>query len=89
MSFGGRLTLLKSVMSSLPVYALSFFKAPLGGFGMRRMKEFNMALSGKWCWRCLVDRERLWFKVLSSRYGVEKGRLREREMMYWLDRGRF
>lgn len=61
----------------------------LGGFGMRRMKEFNMALLGKWCWRCLVDRERLWFKVLSSRYGVEKGRLREREMMYWLDRGRF
>lgn len=29
-SFGGRLILLKSVMSSLPVYFLSFFKAPTG-----------------------------------------------------------
>jgi hypothetical protein len=30
LSFGGRLVLLKSVMTSLPVYALSFFKPPSG-----------------------------------------------------------
>ena len=88
LSLGGRLVLLKSVLSSLPVYALSFFKAPsgivssiesilnnffgggsadhrkitwvdwksvcksqeVGGLGVKRIKEFNLALLGKWCW---------------------------------------
>jgi len=111
LSYGGRLILLKSVLSSLPVYALSFFRAPasiistiesilinffwggredhrkiawvdwnsicmskgVGGLGVRRLQEFNIALLGKWCWRCLVDREGLWLKVLTSRYGVSGG----------------
>ncbi|CAJ2674496.1 unnamed protein product [Trifolium pratense] len=60
LSYGGRLVLLKSVLTSLPVYSLSFFKAP----------------SGKWCWRMLVDKEGLWFRVLAGRYGVERGRER-------------
>ncbi|CAJ2652040.1 unnamed protein product [Trifolium pratense] len=70
LSFGGRLVLIKSVLTSLPVYAFSFFKAP----------------SGKWCWRMLVDREGLWFRVLAARYGVERGRLRDggrRGSMWW------
>ena len=124
LSFGGRLILLKSVLSSLPVYALSFFRAPAGiissiksilinffwggsednmkiawvdwesiclrkevdGLGVRRLKEFNIALLGKWCWRCLVDRDGLWFKVLSSRYGEEGGCIRDggrRGSVWW------
>jgi hypothetical protein len=116
LSFGGRLLLLKSVLTSLSVYALSFFKAPAGtissidsllinfflgggsedsrktswinwksvclrkeygGLGVRQLEEFNTALLGKWCWRMLVDRGGLWYRVLAARYGVEQGQLRE------------
>lgn len=48
-----------------------------GGLRVRRLKEFNIVLLSKWCWRRLVDRDGLWFKVLSSRYGEERGRLKE------------
>ncbi|GAU10201.1 hypothetical protein TSUD_420190, partial [Trifolium subterraneum] len=41
------------------------------------VREFNLALLGKWCWRMLVDREGLWFRVLAARYGVERGRIRD------------
>ncbi|MCI40586.1 hypothetical protein A2U01_0061819, partial [Trifolium medium] len=47
------------------------------GLGVRQLREFNLALLGKWCWRMLVDREGLWFRVLAARYGVESGRLRD------------
>jgi len=114
LSLGGRLFLLKFVVSSLLVYALSFFKAPtsissieylfncfffwgsedhrkiswvdwnsvcqskeVGGLGVRRIREFNYALLGKWCWRLLVDKNSLWFRVLLARYGVEGGQLLE------------
>jgi len=36
---------------------------------------FNSALLGKWCWRMLVDRGGLWYRVLVARYGETAGRL--------------
>jgi len=46
-----------------------------GGLGVRRMREFNIALLGKWCWRLLVDKGSLWYRVLVACYGEEDGRL--------------
>ncbi|GAU31357.1 hypothetical protein TSUD_19020 [Trifolium subterraneum] len=58
-----------------------------GGLGVRQLKERNVALLGKWCWRLLVDRERLWYRVLAARYGVERGRMRDggrRGSSWWM-----
>ena len=46
-----------------------------GGLGVRQLKEFNIALLGKWCWRMLVDIGGLWSRVLVARYGEIGGRL--------------
>jgi len=113
LSMGGRLILLKSVLSSIPVYFLSFFKAPSGiistldslfinflwggsedvrklswikwdtvclkrengGLGVKRLREFNISLLGKWVWRVLEDRESLWNVVLRAKYGEVGGRV--------------
>ena len=42
---------------------------------MRKLKDFNYALLGKWCWRMLVDRGGFWYRVLVARYGESDGRL--------------
>jgi hypothetical protein len=102
---GGRLVLLKSVLSSIPSYFLCFFKAPTGiisliesifkaflwggseesrklncikwdkvclakehgGLEVRRVKEFNISLLGKWCWLVMQEPESLWFKGMEKR----------------------
>ena len=48
-----------------------------GGLGVRRLREFNVSLLGKWCWQMLVNKEGLWYRVLQARYGEEGGRLKE------------
>jgi len=47
-----------------------------GGLGVKRLKEVNYALLGNWCWKSMVDRKGLWFKMLSSRTVLRGGRLR-------------
>jgi hypothetical protein len=42
-----------------------------GGLRVKRLKEFNISLLGKWVWRLLEDRESLWNVVLRAKYGEE------------------
>jgi len=44
-----------------------------GGLGVKRMGAFNLSLLDKWCWRMMVDKEGLWYRVLKARYGEEGG----------------
>ena len=46
-----------------------------GGLRVRKLREFNVDLLGKWCWRLLTDKGGLWYRVLVARYGEEAGRL--------------
>ncbi|PNY05954.1 receptor-like kinase [Trifolium pratense] len=48
-----------------------------GELWVRQLREFNLALLGKWCWRLLTDGEGLWFRVLAARYRVEGGKVGE------------
>ena len=41
------------------------------------MREFNLSLLGKWCWRLLGEKEELWYRVLKARYGEVGGRIKE------------
>ena len=41
------------------------------------MGAFNLSLLEKWCWRMLMKKERLWYRVLKARHGEMGGRLSE------------
>ncbi|CAJ2641817.1 unnamed protein product [Trifolium pratense] len=54
LSFGGRLVLLRSVLTSLPVYALSFFKAPSARYGVERGRLRDGGRRGSLWWKEIV-----------------------------------
>jgi len=49
--------------------------------GVRQLREFNLSLLGKWCWRMLVYRGGFWYRVLATRYGEEAWRLGARVVL--------
>ena len=107
-SKSGKITLIRSTLSSLPIYHLSLFRMPQkicssleriqrqflwgegealrrslislngpqfaqrrkkGGLGLRKFSRLNKALLRKWSWRFANERNALWRKVVSSKYG--------------------
>ncbi|RVW97689.1 Transposon TX1 uncharacterized 149 kDa protein [Vitis vinifera] len=85
-SKGGRITLIKSTMASIPIYQMGNMerKAHLvkweivcgdkgrGGLGLRRLGLMNKALLGKWIWRYACEKENLWKQVIWAKYGQEE-----------------
>ncbi|RVW43589.1 LINE-1 reverse transcriptase-like [Vitis vinifera] len=80
-SKGGRITLIKSTLASIPIYQLSLFRMPKievvctqkekGGLGIRKIDLLNKALLGKWIWRFAFEKDILWKKVIGVKYGQE------------------
>ena len=50
-------------------------RAPIanGGLGIRKLTTFNKALLGKWLWRFRKEEDRLWRRVVASKFGTEWG----------------
>ncbi|RVX19375.1 putative ribonuclease H protein [Vitis vinifera] len=85
-SKGGRLTLIRSTMSSMPIYLMSLFHLPrkvrlrlekiqrdfLWGGGTLAHKP-HLVRWNLWNWRFANERDALWRSVISLKYGVEEG----------------
>ncbi|XP_058753205.1 uncharacterized protein LOC131626408 [Vicia villosa] len=71
LNLGGRITLLKSILSSLTIFSMSFYMMPVkvGGIAIKDIKDFNFALLNKWKWRIAQGGGFLWHEVLKARYG--------------------
>jgi hypothetical protein len=47
-----------------------------GGLGVRQLREFNTVFIRKMCWRLLVNKPGLWYRVVVARYGESEERVR-------------
>ncbi|KAL8523889.1 hypothetical protein ACS0TY_013738 [Phlomoides rotata] len=64
-----------------------------GGLGLKEIGVFNRALLGKWVWRVFAEENRLWVRILKSKYGSfddwdvqgRSRRVRTKGSSWWLD----
>ncbi|XP_071699063.1 uncharacterized protein [Rutidosis leptorrhynchoides] len=88
MSFGGRLVLIKSVLSSLPLYYFSIFRASSCVIKVleRVRRSFFWGGSGSgskmswWWWRFKTETDSLWTKVIRSIHGASGGLLSDNDL---------
>jgi hypothetical protein len=45
----------------------------VGDLGIRNLRDFNIALLGKWLWRYATEREAYWRLVVKIKYGFMNG----------------
>ncbi|RVW70775.1 Elongation factor 1-gamma [Vitis vinifera] len=122
-SKGGRMTLIRSTLSSMPIYLMSLLRIPRavslrleriqrdflwgggalknkphlvkwdtvcldkskGGLGVRRLSILNRALLCKWNWRFANERDNLWRRVISRKFGEEDGGGTLKRVKFWKD----
>jgi len=60
----------------------------VGGLGVRKLKEFNLMLLGKWCWQQVSESHSLWIRLLAARYGLVGGGCRLVVGRGWFGGGR-
>ncbi|XP_057808482.1 uncharacterized protein LOC131022959 [Salvia miltiorrhiza] len=69
-SFAGRVTLLRSVLTSIPIYQMSFSIINKSVISQIRsivyLESFNKALMAKWIWRFLTEGNSLWARVVRA-----------------------
>ncbi|GKE42028.1 hypothetical protein Tco_1469312, partial [Tanacetum coccineum] len=68
LSFGGRFTIIKSVLGSLATSPISN-----GGLGIGTLKSSNLAMLSKWWWRFHTENHAFWCKIIRSIHGVDGG----------------
>nr|GEU95267.1 ribonuclease H-like domain, reverse transcriptase, RNA-dependent DNA polymerase [Tanacetum cinerariifolium] len=80
LSFGGRLVLIKSVMSNMPVYFFSLYRALCKviksldrGVRIGSLDACNISLLAKWWWRWKNEDLALWKQVIHAIHGSIEG----------------